>query len=614
MPARNNIEIIVHGRNEADGAIKGVEGRLDSIAKKTKDVGGALVAIAGPPAAAFIAAGAAAMTYDESLTNIQAVTGKTDDEIKNMSASLMAMARDSRFGPQAVADSMYDIVGGVADATTHMDILQNSINLAEAGNANLAGTTQALISVMNSYKFSAEEAGFASDVLTQTVGMGVGTMDEFAAALPQVTGLAQSLGIGFDELGGMTAYLTTQGNSASGAVTQLSAMMTALLNPNEAMKQGLQELGFTSGQAAIDALGLTGAYEALAGTHTANEQGMAKMTGSVEALRGVTALAGPDVKTFMADFKEGVEGATAAAQAVQMDSAAAQFDVLRTNIEAVGIKVGESLLPAFTDILTNIQPVIDKVIEWIGQNPELVSQIGMIAIGATALGGVLMVASPIISGVSTVIGLVSAASGILSAGWTVLSGIAGVFSGVLGAVSAGATAALAPLGALAAPIIAVTAAAVAAIAAVKQLIDTVNMVNQAGSWAQGEIAPKVASGEISKQDVYDKSFNAISSQFGGGIFGDVAARLFYTNVANTVAPGSATGMETVPRTMLMRVHAGEGILSAEENRARLEGQPAGPVLNFGAGSVIVQANSAAEGRAAADGFEQRLNELLMAAG
>ncbi len=615
MPARNNVEIIISGKNEASGPIKGAADSLDSLGKSTKKLGEALVAIAGPASAGFVAAGAAAMRFDESMTNIQAVTGKSDKEIKGLSATLLAMGKDSRFGPQAVADSMYDIVGGVADASTHLDILQNSINLAEAGNADLTGTTQALISVMNSYKFSADEAGYASDVLTRTVGMGVGTMDDFASALPQVTGLANSLGISFGDLGGMAAYLTTQGNTTSQAVTQLSAMMVALLNPNEAMKQGLQELGFTSGQAAIDALGLTGAYQALAGTQTANTDGMAKMTGSVEALRGVTALAGPDVDAFLTTFKTGIEGATAAAQAVQMDSAAAQFDLLKSNIEAAGLKVGEALLPAFTDIMTNIQPVIDKVVEWVTQNPELVSQIGQIAIGATALGGVLMIASPIISGVGTVISVVSAASGILSAGWSVLSGIAGVFSGVLGAVSAGATAALAPLGALAAPIIAVTAAAAAAILAVKQLIDTINMVNQAGDWAQGQIAPKVASGQISQQDVYDKSFNAISSQFGGGVVGDVAARLFYTNFANQ-AMGSATGMESVPRTMLMRVHAGEGILSAEENRAYHEngGSAVGPTLNFAAGSVVVNANTYEGGAAAADGFEQRINELLMAAG
>jgi TP901 family phage tail tape measure protein len=370
-------------------------------------------ALAGVGLAMKVAIGKAT-DFDEAIVNIQAVTGRSTEEMQGLKAELLAMGASSVHGPQAVAEAMYDIVGGVADASTHMDILQAAMNTATAGNADLAGTTKALISVMNSYKFTADKAGFASDVLTRTVGMGVGTMDEFASALPQVTGLANSLGIGFDDLGAMTAYLTTQGNTASQSTTQLAAMMTALLNPNEAMKAGLSELGFATGQAAIEQLGLIGAFQALSGTQTATEKGMAKMSGSVEALRGITSFAGPDAQAFFDTFKNGVDSATAKAAEIQMGSAANQFNLLQSALDGVATQIGTALLPILIDLVKKATPVIAQIADWITKNPQLAATILAVTGGLLVLVPILGMAKTIFGGLGTLVNLAATATGGLS--------------------------------------------------------------------------------------------------------------------------------------------------------------------------------------------------------
>jgi len=81
--------------------------------------------------------------------------------------------------------------------------------------------------------------------------------------MPQVAGLANSLGIEFEDLGGMMAFLSTKGNTFAESATQISAMMTAMIKPNQDMAEALEAIGFATGQAAIDALGLQGAYQAM---------------------------------------------------------------------------------------------------------------------------------------------------------------------------------------------------------------------------------------------------------------------------------------------------------------------------------------------------------------
>lgn len=396
------------GLNNAKTGMQGVSGQLKTMGQGIQSFGSQLALVSAPLAGAFGVAVNASMEFDEAVTNTGAVMGKNRDEIEALKKQLLEIGSGTRAGPQAVAEAMYDIAGGVADSSTHMAILNAAIHTSQAGNASLAGTTKALVSTMNSYNYSADEAAKVSDVLTRTVGMGVGSMEEFASALPQVTGLAASLGIPLEDVGSMMAFLTTKGNSASEASTQLGANMSALMKPNADMAAALKELGFSSGQAAIEQLGLVGALQAIANSSTANEKGLAALLGTQEAVRGSTALLGEDFKGFNATYQESIDGITAKTEEIQMGSAAAQFDLLKSQVSELAIKAGDALVPALTKIWEQISPIITNVVDWIGKNPELTTQIGLLALGGFALGGILSV-------VGTVVGVLSGAMAILLA-------------------------------------------------------------------------------------------------------------------------------------------------------------------------------------------------------
>jgi TP901 family phage tail tape measure protein len=416
-------------RDNATGALRGFDNllsntgqRLQSLGSGMQSLGAGMTAVAAPAVAALAIAGSAALDFGSSMTDVGSVLGRNQAEMAALTDEILAFSEDTRAGPQAVAESFYDIVGGVADASTHMAILEESVATAEAGNANLTATTAALIGVMNSYGFSADQASFASDVLTRTVGMGVGTMEQFAGALPNVTGLAASMGIEFNDLAAAAAFLTTKGNTAAEATTQLGGMMSALLNPNERMRQGLQALGFESGRAAVAQLGLVGTYEAL--MDEVGVDAMGPLVGQMEALRGVTALTEEGFEEFSNTFTEGIDGATAAARAIQMEAPAAQLDLLRSQLAVLSIEVGNAFIPALVDLVEMVNPVIDSILAWVRENPELVAQIAMLVGGLAVAGPVLLGVGTVISGIGAAItfllspiGLVIAAVAALAAAY-----------------------------------------------------------------------------------------------------------------------------------------------------------------------------------------------------
>ena len=354
--------------------------------------------------------------FETAMTNAQAILGVTTEEMEALNAQVLAIGGNSRAGPQAAADAFFTIVSGVQDVTTHMDILNASIALSEAGLADLGVTTAGLVAVMNAYDFAADQATFVSDVFTRTVQMGVGTMDEFVAAISPVAGLADSVGISFDELASATAFLTSQGQTASTAATQLQATMTAFLKPSTAMEEALLAMGFTSGEAALQQLGLAGSVDALSTALGGSTDEIAKALGTTQALNAAVALGAEGADAFMDAFQGGVEGATAAAREIQNATDAAGLDRFKSKAEELKIVLGEGLSNALGVLTEKLTPFIDNVIVWADENEELVTQIGLIAIGLAATGVVVTILGTLITAFGVIATLVFGPVGIVILG------------------------------------------------------------------------------------------------------------------------------------------------------------------------------------------------------
>lgn len=415
-----------------------------------------------------------AIEFEQTMTNTRALLGQTREEMRDLNAEVLALGSTSVAGPEAAAAAFYDIVSGVQDATQHMAILQNSISLSEAGQAALTATTSGLVSVMNAYGAANITATRASDVYARTVGMGVGTMDQFVSAMAPISGLAATLNIDFAEMGSAMAFMTAQGATASAAATQMQAAMVALLRPSGEMQRALQAAGFASGQAAIEQLGLVGALHAVNDALDGDQARMAAALGSVEALRASVALLKDEYSEFNAEYEAGLDGATERARAIQLEGAYARIKLLRNAMKGLAISVGDELLPPVVALVDSITPLVNGLREWIQNNSELAGSVIRVAAGAAF----------IVAGLTTLGGIISIVTGALTFGLG--GGLIAVANG-LGLVTSllfnpmGVVAGLASTGAAAMALVPVFLAVGAAIAAIGVVIhDIRNNVGGAG--------------------------------------------------------------------------------------------------------------------------------------
>ena len=439
------------GLSGARGGLDRLGSKLTSTGQKLQGLGAKITLLTLPLAIGMGIAVKKATDFDNAMANVNTILGISGEEARQLNADILKIGGDSLAGPQKVAESFFDIVSGIEGAETQLAILDAAIATSEAGQSDLATTTAALVGVTNAFGLKAQGVARASDIMTQTVGKGVLTMDELAAALPNVTTLAAGLGIEFSEISGALALMTKGGTGAAEASTQLRQAMVALINPNETMKRALDELGFESGQAALEALGLQGALEAIAKTAVVSEEGLAKTVGGAEALNAAMVLssdgAGDFIKNFQGiltpaqevsaaflvatgeadDLTEamqllgiGFDGATERARAIQRESPAFQFGLMKSAASEAAIAIGQKLLPFLTETGNKLIPIVESITDWVVANPELTQQI-LLAAGALIIlgpllgivGTALTIIGVAVSAAAVGIGAVTAAFGLL---------------------------------------------------------------------------------------------------------------------------------------------------------------------------------------------------------
>jgi TP901 family phage tail tape measure protein len=228
-----------------------------------------------------------------------------------------------------------------------MPVMANALALAEAGQADLGVAANGLVKIMNAYNFTAGEtaeinarAAWASDVMTQAVGMGVGSMNEFVSAMAPISGMAASVGIGFDEIGSTMAYMTATTDTAATAGTKLQSFIAALQRPSDALATALQSVGISSGSAMLAEYGLAESARIVSNAFNGDQDAIAQAMGRMEAMKAVVSLTGSTYSDFAAEFGSAMDGVTAKSQAIQTESYESKVAKLTAATDALQIQIG----------------------------------------------------------------------------------------------------------------------------------------------------------------------------------------------------------------------------------------------------------------------------------
>lgn len=325
---------LYEGKREAMGIIKTLASDITSF-----DIFGGIGISA---ATAFAQAAKSSYEFEKefrkNMLEVATISTQVTDDMTGFMNQVMSITQEIPIKAPEAAKALYSIVSAGHDGADGMKILEVSAKAAVGGLTETETAADAITTILNAYKMSAEEAGTVSDQLFTTVRLGKTTFGELGASIAQVAPIAAAYGISIDQVLGAVASLTKQGAPTAQAMTQIRA----------AIQGTAGELGDAAFQGRTFQEALQLIYEKAGGSASK----MKEMLGTDEGLAATLALTGKNAKAAANDLGElqGSLGATEAAFEKMADAADNQLTLLANNVQAYLRPMGERILKEVSDI------------------------------------------------------------------------------------------------------------------------------------------------------------------------------------------------------------------------------------------------------------------------
>lgn len=412
--------------------------KTESVTRAMNALGKAAVAIGVVIAAGFAASVVAAAGFEREMRNVATISASTRADFEKTGDALIDMSRKLPQSAKELASGLYDIASSGFDGAEGMAVLRASAMGASAGLTTTAVAAKGVTAVLNAYGMSGYEAARVSDVLFQTVNLGVLTFEELASNLGDFVGTASILKVPIDAAASALATMTLSGISAAESATALNRVFLAFIDPSEQMTAVLKKNNFETGSAAIEALGLKGAMELLGRETGGSVEQMRALFPEVRGLKGALALLaneGENYNRVAAGVTSETErmGATQRAFNEQSKGFSFQMELAKNSLMALGIELGQAVLPFLTTLATTITSVAGAFGDLPGPVKAVVAALtGMVGLAAL-LGGSFVLLAPKLLAVSELMTKLAPAGSNAAAALGTLGRAAGVVGLVLAA-------------------------------------------------------------------------------------------------------------------------------------------------------------------------------------
>lgn len=341
----------------------------------------AKLALAGVAAAAVVTGA----KFEQSMANIQAVSGATAEEFRRLEEAARGLGATTVFKASEASEAMLALAQAGQKTGQILESTSQVLLFAGAASTSLGSAAETLVATLAMFNLAATESARVVNVFAASMSVSLLNAERLKEGLAAVGSTASASGMRLEETVAALALLNSAGNLGGIAGTRLKNVLTRLQAPNAMMTRLLGESTFAT-------LGLIGAMEKM------------KDASPEEMFRAFGRIAAPAVLVMrrMTTELKGLEGqitGTNKAQKmfeVQMDTLQSQFKIFRSQVEEVFIATFKAMrdagvdgFNALTEGLAKIKPLIvgavAATVRWIRENAGMIK-------GALKLGVQLLAA------------------------------------------------------------------------------------------------------------------------------------------------------------------------------------------------------------------------------
>ena len=393
-----------------------------------------------PIVAAGGAATSVAASFDDAMSQVQGALGGASADMDGLRNLALQLGADTVFSATESAQAMVELAkGGLTEAQIKGGALAASMDLAAAGQLNLADAAATTVQMMGSFGLGAGDATRIANALAGAANASSADVSDLTQAMSQCSAQASLAGWSLEDTAASLALFADHGVKGSDAGTSLKTMLQRLAAPTDQAAEAIAAYGLNIRDFNGKMKDISGIADELTG----------KLGGLSDAERdaALQTIFGSDASRAAAILMQSGSEGLAKYIAATNDATAAEtmanaqkgelswaLENMGGAVESASIAFGTALAPA----ITAVAGVIGNVAEAFASLPAGVQTgIAVVLALVAALGPLLMV-----------IGSVVAALPAISEGFAVLGGALAI--------------PLAPAAAVAAAIAAIAAAIYAA--------------------------------------------------------------------------------------------------------------------------------------------------------
>lgn len=371
----------ISAKDEASGVIQNIATGIRSFAK----VGVAAVSAVGVGMVAFGKSSVdTGMQFDKSMSQVAATLGKTTDEIGDLRNFAMEMGATTAFSAVQAADALNYMALAGYDSAKSMEMLPTVLDLAAAGNMDLARASDMVTDAESALGLQAGEAATMVDQMAKTASKSNTSVEQLGDAILTIGGTAQFMAGGTDRLNTVLGILADNGIKGSEAGTHLRNMLLKLSAPTEEGTKMIKDMGLEI----FDASGnmrdmqdiMLDLNEAMADMTDEEKVGVISELFNARDIAAVNALLGTTEERWN-ELGEAISGADGAAKAMaetQLDNLAGDVTLFKSALEGAKITLSNRLTPTlrnFVKVGTKEIGKLDKAFQT-GGIAGLADQIG----------------------------------------------------------------------------------------------------------------------------------------------------------------------------------------------------------------------------------------------
>lgn len=417
--------------------------KLKNVGEKVSGAGDSLLKISAP----LVAAGAGALKvsadFEEGMSKVQAISGATGEDLSKLTEKAKEMGAKTKFSATESAEALQYMAMAGWKTDDMLAGLEGIMNLAAASGEDLGTTSDIVTDDLTAFGLSAKDSGHFADIMASASSNANTNVSLLGESFQYCASTCGAMGYSAEDASVVLGLMANAGIKGSQAGTTLKTALVNMVKPTDQMAAVMDKYGLTltntdgsmkSLHEVVDML-----REKMGGLSEAEQSSAAAALFGKESMAGMLSVINASSSDYdkLTSAINNCDGSAKEMSDTMNNNTKGQLTLLKSQLEGVGIQLGQVLLPVVNDAIKSFSNMVDSFSKLSPETQENI--IKMTAFGVAA-GGALKVVGGGISTIGNIAGGISKLTGWLGKATVATEGVSAASAVAGGAGGLGALA------------------------------------------------------------------------------------------------------------------------------------------------------------------------------